>query len=287
MCEQSGTLDLVELTRRSFETGNRRDFNLLSSFFAPDAVFDMSQVGMGRFEGLAAIREFLEDWWGAYDEFEAEAEEVRDLGNGVTFAVILQAGRPIGSSGDVSLRYAAVNLFVAGAIVQTTNYLDVDEGRAAAERLAESRESASSRENVEKLRALFETWATDTAMWHEAQDAWRRGEADMSLFDPDVTYDDTVLPDHIGETYYGHEGVLRAAERWIEPFEWLAIELLQIVQARDRLVSTHRWRAKARHSGLEFDTPLAYVWTFRDGRVIHFRSYLDPDQALEAARAER
>ncbi len=95
---------------------------------------------MGRFEGLPAIRGFLEDWWGAYEEFEAKAEEVLDLGNGVTFATILQAGRPVGSSGEVALRYAAVNLFVAGVIVQTTNYTDIDEARAAGKRLAESRE---------------------------------------------------------------------------------------------------------------------------------------------------
>jgi ketosteroid isomerase-like protein len=103
----------------------------------------------------------------------------------------------------------------------------------------------------------------------------------MSLFDPEVTYEDANLPDHAGETYHGHEGVLRAAERWIEPFEWLVIELEQIIEAGDRLVSTHRWRAKARHTGIEFDTPLAYVWTFRDGRVVHFRSFLDPEQAIE------
>jgi ketosteroid isomerase-like protein len=137
--------------------------------------------------------------------------------------------------------------------------------------------------NVDTLRTLFETWSAGTETWHEAQEAWRRGETDMSLFDPDVSYDDTVLPDHVGETYHGHEGVLRAAERWIEPFEWLRIDVEQIVEAGDRLVSTHRWRAKARHTGIELDSPLGYVWTFRDGRIIHFRSYIDPQDALNAA----
>jgi len=27
---------------------------------------------------------------------------------------------------------------------------------------------------------------------------------------------------------------------------------------------------------------VAYLWTFRDGKVIHFRSYRDPAEALEA-----
>ena len=136
-----------------------------------------------------------------------------------------------------------------------------------------------SQENVENLRAFWETWTLVT--W--TQEAWRRGEIDMSLFDPDVTYEDTTLPDHVGETYRGHEGVVRATERWIEPYDGLRIELEQIVDAGDHLVSIHRARAKARHTGIEFEGLLAYLWTFRDGRVIHFRSYRDPEQAMEAA----
>ena len=48
----------------------------------------------------------------------------------------------------------------------------------------------------------------------------------------------------------------------------------------DRLVSIHRARARARYTGIDEEGPLAYVWTFRDGKVIHFRSYRDPDEAL-------
>lgn len=109
-----------------------------------------------------------------------------------------------------------------------------------------------------------------------------RGVIDMSLLDSDVADEDTTLPDHAGEAYRGHEGAVRAAERWVESSEWLLIELEQIAGAADRLVSIHRVRSKARHTGIEFDTPLAYAWTFRDGKVIHFRSFLDPRQALEA-----
>ena len=137
-----------------------------------------------------------------------------------------------------------------------------------------------SQENVETLRAFLETWSREP--W--TLEAWQRGEVlDMSFLDPDVLYEDTNLPDHAGEVYRGHEGVVRAAERWIEGSEWLLVELEQIVGAGDRLVSIHRVRSKARYTGIEFDAPVAYVWTFRDGKVIHFRSFLDPDQAIAAA----
>ncbi len=136
-----------------------------------------------------------------------------------------------------------------------------------------------SQENVGSLRAFLETWGREP--W--TPEAWQQEEMiDMSFFDPDVIYEDTTLPDHAGEAYRGHEGVLRAAQRWVEPNEWLLVELKQVVEAGDRLVSIHRLRSKARYTGIEFDTPLAYLWTFRDGKVIHVQSYLDPEQALEA-----
>ena len=130
------------------------------------------------------------------------------------------------------------------------------------------------RGNVENLRALLEVMDLE---------AWRRGESDMSLLDPEVAYEDATLPDHVGETYRGHEGVARATERWLEPYERLTIELEQIVGADDRLVSIHRVRGRARYTGIEAEGPVAYLWTFRDGKVIHFRSYRDPEEALEAA----
>jgi ketosteroid isomerase-like protein len=140
-----------------------------------------------------------------------------------------------------------------------------------------------SQENVENLRAFLETWSREA--W--TPEAWQQGDViDMSLLDPDVIYEDTVLPDHAGEAYRGHEGVVRAAQRWIEGSEWLLIELEQIVGGGDRLVSIHRARSKARHTGIEFDMALVYLWTFRDGKVTHFTSFLDPEQALEAAGLE-
>lgn len=40
---------------------------------------------------------------------------------------------------------------------------------------------------------------------------------------------------------------------------------------------------KARHTGIEMESAYAYVWTFRDGRVVHLKSFLEPRAALEAA----
>ena len=140
MPEEPTTPDLVELVRQAFDAGNRRDLDAAMSVFGPDAVWEAA--GLGIYQGVAAIRGAMEAWIGAFEEFEIEAEEILNLGSGVTFAVIRSSGRPVGSSGhggQVRMRYASVSVWVEGLIVRVTNYLDIDEARAAAERLAEER----------------------------------------------------------------------------------------------------------------------------------------------------
>ena len=128
----------VELMGRAFEAASRRDLDAVASSFAEDATFDGRALG-DRFEGRAAIRSFLEDWFGTYEELEFRLEEVRDLGNGVVFAVVLQNGRPAGSARHLRQREGWVFIWVRGLIARLSVH-DIDEARASAERLAASRE---------------------------------------------------------------------------------------------------------------------------------------------------
>jgi ketosteroid isomerase-like protein len=86
MSEESTTPDLVERQKRLTEAANRRDLDAMMAFYAPDAVYDMSPLGMGVFEGQAAARGFIEDWWGSYEEYEFEAKETLDLAMELAFA---------------------------------------------------------------------------------------------------------------------------------------------------------------------------------------------------------
>jgi ketosteroid isomerase-like protein len=136
---EESTTDLVELTRQSIQATSTRDVDETLGFLAPDAVWNMSPMGLGIFEGKAAIRGFTEDWFAAFAEFAMDAEDIVDLGGGVVFSVFIVIGRPVDSSGDVRMRYASVAEWADGSILRITNYPDIDEARAAAERLAESR----------------------------------------------------------------------------------------------------------------------------------------------------
>ena len=140
MSQESSSPDLLELVGRAFEAANRRDLDAVAGSFADDATFDGRALG-DRFEGRAAIRSFVEDWFGMYEELEFGLEEVRDLGNGVVFAVVAQNGRPAGSGGHLRQREGWVFVWVRDLIARVTVY-EVDEAHAAAERLAGERGQA-------------------------------------------------------------------------------------------------------------------------------------------------
>jgi ketosteroid isomerase-like protein len=139
MSEESTTSDPVRLVRDAIAAGNSRDFDAMMSFYARDAVWDTSPSGLGVYEGRAAIRRFFEDWLSSYEEWTMDTETILDLGNGVVYTVNDQQARLAGSSGAVRLRDAWVCDLGEGLVVRLTVYPDIDEARAAAERLAEER----------------------------------------------------------------------------------------------------------------------------------------------------
>jgi ketosteroid isomerase-like protein len=136
MSEESTIPDLAELTRVVFEAVNRRDIDAVMSFFAPDAFL----AGFEVVEGRAAIRGFLDEWFGYFAELRFEIEELVVLDDGVVLAVVHQEGRPVGVDGQVHQREGwAIHWSADGLVVRLTTHTDIDEARAAVERLAQER----------------------------------------------------------------------------------------------------------------------------------------------------
>jgi ketosteroid isomerase-like protein len=138
MPEESTTPDLVELNRRAIEAVSRRDFDEAMARYGPESVWDTSALGLGTYRGVDVIRRTLEEWTAIYEDFEVEIEENLNLGTGVILSVTRQRGR-MGSTGYVEFLYASVTEWTGGLIKQVTPFSDIDEARAAAERLAEER----------------------------------------------------------------------------------------------------------------------------------------------------
>jgi ketosteroid isomerase-like protein len=129
--------------RGGYDDGINADLDVVMSLHADDAVYDMSSMGLGALEGQAAIRGLYEDWRSSYEAFEAKLEELRDLGHGVSFGVVVNRGRLHGSAHWIEFRYAAIMIWAGARIERGIGYADIDAARAAAERLAEEPAQAS------------------------------------------------------------------------------------------------------------------------------------------------
>ena len=139
MVEESTACDPVALVRRAFDAGNSGDIDAVVAFQAPDSVWDLSDLALGVFEGTAAIRGWLEDWFGAWADLRLDVREIVNLDQGVVFASVLEAGRPVEGGGHVEQERGWVILIDQGKILRTAIYLEHEEARAAAERLAQER----------------------------------------------------------------------------------------------------------------------------------------------------
>ena len=135
MAKESTTPDLVELVRFTFEAANRRDFDAILDFYAPEAIW-LGTVDDA--EGVAAIRDLWLSYYSAFEEVRLIVDDVVDFGNGVVLAAHRHVGRLAGG-GALSERRVFVYKFVDGRVVQARDFADIDEARATAERLAEER----------------------------------------------------------------------------------------------------------------------------------------------------
>jgi len=138
MPEQSTTPDLVERWRLAAEAAYRGDLDATMGIFAADAVWEVQPLGISH-RGARAIRSFLEDWLGSYENYEDDQEEGLDLGNGVVFVVSRLDARPVGSPSRVQERWSFTVLWEADMVTRVIARNDIDEARAAAELLAGSR----------------------------------------------------------------------------------------------------------------------------------------------------
>ena len=125
--------------RRAFEAANRSDLDAVIRFFASDAVFAGRAVG-GPSKGERRSAARSRTGSARTRNLEFKLEDVRDLGNGVLFAVVVQEGVPAGSAGHGHFRQREgwVVLWERGLIARLSTH-EIDEARTAAERLAGER----------------------------------------------------------------------------------------------------------------------------------------------------
>jgi ketosteroid isomerase-like protein len=192
---------------------------------------------------------------------------------GGVFAVVSQTAPPVGVTGYVQQREGWVCEWDEGLIARITTYpeADIDEARAAAERVAEERGSVMSQKNVDIVRRCL-LRSSEQDLDAALRDVAPGAELDWSASEgPDA-------------------GVYRGPEEWRKwlTARWEALrdvrfDLAEVIDVPpDTVVVVARMRGRGRASGIEIAALGASVWTVRAGQVTGATMYQTRGHALEA-----
>ena len=85
--------------------------------------------------------------------------------------------------------------------------------------------------------------------------------------------------------YRRREGAREALQDLYDSFAELHHELSEIRDLGDRLLAIGRMRGRGTESGVEIESPWAYLVRYKQGKAIRIRSYTNPEEALDAGAA--
>jgi ketosteroid isomerase-like protein len=130
-----------------------------------------------------------------------------------------------------------------------------------------------SEENVAAMRRVYEAMARG--------DFWAAGE----FFDPEIAWEWSSGGSGLTGvgTYHGIEGVEAASRDWFEAWDWFWQEAEEFIEGGDSVVVLTRTHGRPKGSEREITGNGADVWTFREGKVVRFKSFKSPEEALEFA----
>ena len=116
-----------------------------------------------------------------------------------------------------------------------------------------------------------------------------RSRGDLSyldLIDLDAEFDlSESRATHRG-IYRGHEEIRRQWESQREAWAVAELRPVEPVVVGEKVVVTVQISAEGRSSGVKLEGQGANVFTFRDGKIVHFKLFQTKAEALAAMRAE-
>ena len=125
----------VQIVIEAFTAFNRGDLDTWSEYFADDIDYravEGAPDDHGPIHGKDALRVYVQDWLGTFDEFRNEPVELIDAGEGRVIAVTKISGRAKLSGIETDLTYAALYTIRDGKIVRGREYWSRDEALEAA-----------------------------------------------------------------------------------------------------------------------------------------------------------
>ena len=119
----------------------------------------------------------------------------------------------------------------------------------------------------------------------EIIDALNAGSVDGMLerMDPDFEWkplQDSPVPG----PHRGHGNVRGYLEDWLATFPALRLDVEELTEEGDHVVTVVRGRARARASGVQLGNRFCQVWTLRGGTAVRMHEYATREEGLATLR---
>jgi ketosteroid isomerase-like protein len=116
---------------------------------------------------------------------------------------------------------------------------------------------------------------------HEVIDAVERRDLSslIDLTDSDVDWHSAFA---MGGRYRGHAGMRKYIKDMNDAWEVVRLDVDHELGVGDIVLFVGRIHYRGKGSGVEAESRSGYVLTFREGLVVRFRPFRDPEKALEA-----
>jgi ketosteroid isomerase-like protein len=108
----------------------------------------------------------------------------------------------------------------------------------------------------------------------------------IALSHPEVEWHSFFRLGEEGGVYRGHDGTRQYLSDLDEVWEIGRADVDDVLAVGAIAVVVGRIHYRGRGSGVEADAPAGWVLKFRDGKLLRFRAFRDPEQALEVARLQ-
>ncbi len=123
-----------------------------------------------------------------------------------------------------------------------------------------------SRENVDRIRAGF--------------DAHNRGDVDalVEVYHPDAVFETLLLG-----THHGNEAIRLIYEENQKTMSGYDVVPVELIDSGDKVVAVAQAVGSGLTSQISVDEQFAFVFTFKDDRVVREQAFRNKAEALEAA----
>jgi hypothetical protein len=112
-------------------------------------------------------------------------------------------------------------------------------------------------------------------------DAFERRDADamVQVMAEDVVFEPASSEREAREPYDGHAGMRRYLRDLARTWAEFRVTIHEYQAAGEQVLVRGRVYARSASPAFISDSEIAFIWRVRDGRIVHGRTYTDPDDA--------